>query len=147
MFLERLVQRLAAGMAVLAALSLLHGCWLLTDEQYECDRTLEVICACDSRPCDREKPPEIVTAMRRCNEADVRPDNYDGNVHLCIQDSGKGFCAVIDGMLRDDGSLCGAACSNACSPPLVRECQSYQHNRCDLPEAEKETLDAGRAKG
>ena len=146
MSLKRLGQRCMAGVVALTVASLSHGCWLITDDQFECDRTLDVICACASRPCDRKDPPEIVTAMRRCNKADVRPDNYDGNVHLCIQDSGQAFCDVIDGMLRGDGSLCRASCHKACSPPLVRECQSYQHNSCDLPD-EKDPSDAGGATG
>jgi hypothetical protein len=119
------------------ALSSSSGCgwWQELTDRPQCDDALDVICSCPSRPCDRANPPAIVKAMRRCHEDDVRPDDYEGNVHICIADEGRAFCKVLDGMVRDDGSLCDASCAHACSPSMTRSCERYHYQQCDLPGA------------
>jgi hypothetical protein len=107
-------------------------------ERKDCDHALDVICACSSRPCDRSPPPSIVTALRRCDDDDVRPSDQDGNVHLCVQMVGSAICGVLDGLAANDGSICKASCeldTATCSVPLEQECQRAQYETCDIPDA------------
>ena len=129
-----LLGRRAGALLLLGGLSM-PGCWWWVElgDEAECKSALDVICACSSRPCDRADPPDIVTAMRRCNKQDVRPRGTGSNVHLCIQEEGQSFCAVLDGLLAEDDTLCAATCGNACSEPMRKECESRQFYECSLP--------------
>ena len=105
-------------------------------EREDCDRALEVVCSCDSRPCEANPPPPIVQALRRCDSEDVRPDNQEGNVHLCIQSAGRSFCAVLDGLATQSQMLCEADCrlhEASCTVDLEQACQEFQYGQCDLP--------------
>lgn len=111
--------------------------WVLPacEDREDCDNALDVVCSCDSHPCEAKNPPAIVRALRRCDEDDVRPDNQEGNVHLCIQGAGSDFCAVLDGVIRKDQSLCSANCelySAACTVDLSEACYDYQFSSCDV---------------
>jgi hypothetical protein len=106
-------------------------------EREDCDRALAVVCACTSRPCDRPDPPAFVTALRRCDENDVRPGNDDDNFHLCIQEVGPRFCDLIDGLATDDPGVCELSCTrrtSSCLMSIKRQCNQFQYERCDLPD-------------
>jgi hypothetical protein len=115
-----------------------HGCFIVdAEDRRDCDDALDILCACASRPCNQPRPPQIVTALQRCNSEDVRPSDQEGNVHLCVKDVGHAICDILDGLAAKDGSLCQSSCDleRTCFVPLERECQRYQYETCDVPDA------------
>lgn len=124
-------RRILSPVALAAPLAL--GC-VAEQDRADCDDALKIICGCASRPCDRPEPPEIVVALRRCGESDVRPRDQQNNVHLCVQGLGKNFCGAIDALVAKDDSVCSVPCDleHTCSASLERDCEHAQYETCDL---------------
>jgi hypothetical protein len=135
MFARRL-GRSALAVTIAAASWASTSCFFVkAGDRDECDEALDRICGCATRPCELGNPPPIVAAMRRCDPSDVRPDDYEGNIHICISEE-AGFCAVLDGLSRNDDSICTATCRTACSPQLVASCERRQYEGCDVSRGE-----------
>ena len=113
------------------------GCWLVQEgDRKDCDNALRVVCACSSHPCELDPPPDIVAALRRCDESDVRPSDESGDIPLCITDEARDkFCAVLDGVLIGSPAVCDVACdyNSSCTKALESACHDLQYNTCDLP--------------
>src|SRR5688500_16880798 len=100
------------------------------EDREDCDKALALVCACPSRPCEREEEVPVVRARRRCDESDIRPDNEGINVHLCIQNAPAEFCELLDGVLAEDDRLCDVRCNSqgaTCRSDLKHACERYQH--------------------
>lgn len=103
------------------------------DDRQSCDQALAVVCACDSHPCEMDPPPDVVRALRRCDESDARPSSATGDITVCIQDKGRDFCGVLDGVVTTSQSICSADCDASCTSDLTTACHQMQYATCDLP--------------
>lgn len=100
-------------------------------ERKECDKALDIVCSCASKPCAANPPPPIVGILQRCDN-----DEIIGSYHLpiCISDNARAtYCRILDGLTTRSMDTCLVTCSEDTACDLEAPCHDFQRDVCGVP--------------